>query len=135
MTRNIIIHTIGVAVLAVSAMAQKSATSGGTQQPQYVVGPRGGCYEVTQGGKKKSVARSFCAPASQSAPAQPSAASKSQSNTSSRTTAPTGNTGGGATGATTIAKGNRTYVKGAKGGCYYLTPSGRKQYVDRSMCQ
>lgn len=28
----------------------------------------------------------------------------------------------------------RTYYRGPRGGCYYLTGSGRKQYVDRSMC-
>lgn len=26
------------------------------------------------------------------------------------------------------------YIRGPRGGCYYLTSSGRKQYVDRSMC-
>lgn len=26
-------------------------------------------------------------------------------------------------------------VKGPKGGCYYLSKSGKKQYVDRSCCQ
>jgi hypothetical protein len=30
--------------------------------------------------------------------------------------------------------GGRTYYKGAKGGCYYLTSSGEKIYVDRSLC-
>ncbi|WP_460926286.1 hypothetical protein [Spirosoma agri] len=28
----------------------------------------------------------------------------------------------------------RTYYTGPRGGCYYLTGSGRKQYVDRSLC-
>lgn len=28
----------------------------------------------------------------------------------------------------------RTYYRGPRGGCYYLTASGNKQYVDRSMC-
>lgn len=26
------------------------------------------------------------------------------------------------------------YIRGPRGGCYYLTASGRKQYVDRSLC-
>lgn len=26
------------------------------------------------------------------------------------------------------------YIRGPRGGCYYLTGSGRKQYVDRSLC-
>lgn len=29
----------------------------------------------------------------------------------------------------------RTYYRGPRGGCYYITGSGRKQYVDRSMCR
>ncbi len=28
----------------------------------------------------------------------------------------------------------RTYYRGPRGGCYYLTASGNKQYVDRDMC-
>ena len=27
------------------------------------------------------------------------------------------------------------YIQGPKGGCYTVTKSGRKQYVDRSMCE
>ena len=29
---------------------------------------------------------------------------------------------------------NRTYTRGPKGGCYYLSTSGRKVYVDHSLC-
>ena len=136
MLRNSIMQIIASAVLAGSAMAQKPATGGAAQQAQYVTGPRGGCYEVSQGGKKKSVARSFCAPATQTtaAPAQPAAASKTQPNTA-RTPAPAAAAQNGGAAGTAVTKGNRTYVKGAKGGCYYLTASGRKQYVDHSMCQ
>ncbi len=28
----------------------------------------------------------------------------------------------------------RTYTRGPRGGCYYLSPSGKKVYVDHSMC-
>lgn len=28
----------------------------------------------------------------------------------------------------------RSYITGPRGGCYYYTASGRKQYVDRSLC-
>ena len=28
----------------------------------------------------------------------------------------------------------RTYLRGSRGGCYYLSDSGRKAYVDRSLC-
>jgi hypothetical protein len=30
---------------------------------------------------------------------------------------------------------SRRYYLGPRGGCYYLTASGNKQYVDRSLCQ
>jgi len=29
---------------------------------------------------------------------------------------------------------NRTYTRGPKGGCYYISSSGRKTYVDHSLC-
>ena len=29
---------------------------------------------------------------------------------------------------------NPGYIRGPRGGCYYISPSGRKVYVDRSMC-
>lgn len=29
----------------------------------------------------------------------------------------------------------REYIRGPKGGCYYLAPSGRKVYVDHSNCR
>ena len=29
---------------------------------------------------------------------------------------------------------NRAYIRGPRGGCYYISGSGRKVYVDRSMC-
>jgi len=30
--------------------------------------------------------------------------------------------------------GDRTYIKGSRGGCYYLNSSGKKTYVDRNLC-
>lgn len=30
--------------------------------------------------------------------------------------------------------GGRTYTRGPRGGCYYISGSGRKVYVDRSLC-
>ncbi|AQG78450.1 hypothetical protein AWR27_03305 [Spirosoma montaniterrae] len=30
---------------------------------------------------------------------------------------------------------SRQYYRGPRGGCYYITASGRKQYVDRSLCK
>lgn len=28
----------------------------------------------------------------------------------------------------------KTYYRGPRGGCYYISPNGRKSYVDRSLC-
>jgi hypothetical protein len=76
-------------------------------QAQYILGPRGGCYTVTESGKKRYVDRSLCDPKPGDKPsARPSASTPSSSK----------------------------YIRGPKGGCYYVTPSGRKQYVDRSLC-
>ncbi len=30
---------------------------------------------------------------------------------------------------------DRTYIRGPRGGCYYLSSSGRKVYVDRNLCE
>lgn len=30
---------------------------------------------------------------------------------------------------------SRVYYTGKRGGCYYLNSSGRKEYVDRSLCR
>ena len=36
--------------------------------------------------------------------------------------------------AQTTTSDSRTYTKGPKGGCYYINSSGRKSYVDHSLC-
>lgn len=33
-----------------------------------------------------------------------------------------------------VPSGSRSYIRGPRGGCYYLNSSGRKTYVDRSLC-
>ena len=117
--------------LALATIASMSA-----QSPQYVQGPRGGCYEVTKSGSKKSVDRSLCgasAPAKTNGPA-PADANQTAQKTRSTPPPTTASVPQTAPARTTV-KGNRTYVKGPKGGCYYVTASGRKEYVDRSMCQ
>lgn len=30
---------------------------------------------------------------------------------------------------------SRTYIRGPRGGCYYINSNGNKTYVDRSLCQ
>ncbi|MBC7899151.1 MAG: DUF3761 domain-containing protein [Saprospiraceae bacterium] len=33
-----------------------------------------------------------------------------------------------------VVKGERSYVLGSRGGCYYLKPGGSKIYVDKNLC-
>ncbi|MGH9846207.1 MAG: hypothetical protein ACREEM_46490, partial [Blastocatellia bacterium] len=33
------------------------------------------------------------------------------------------------------ARSYRTYIRGPRGGCYYINGNGNKTYVDRSLCQ
>ena len=82
---------------------------------QYMQGPRGGCYTVTKSGNKRYVDRSLCTPKTASKPAAPG--------TQTPTMPSSGQTGA------------RKYITGPRGGCYYVTASGRKQYVDHSMCK
>ncbi len=117
------------------------ALTGLTAQTQYVRGPKGGCYEVTKDGKK-AVKRALCdsasVPQAKSTDVTPMPGShpQTQPNTKEALTSPS------VTQASTAAnrspqktKDGKTYITGSKGGCYYVTASGKKQYVDHSMCQ
>ena len=39
------------------------------------------------------------------------------------------------TAATTPSNSNRTYIRGSRGGCHYLSSGGSKIYVDRALCK
>ena len=125
---------IHMLVLAAVTVATLNA-----QSPQYVQGPRGGCYEITKSGGKKSVNRSLCADGSAAKKEAPAAPAGKQTVQQTRVTPapppPTAPAPRTIPPPSTVVKGNRTYVKGPRGGCYYVTASGRKEYVDRSMCQ
>lgn len=88
---------------------------------QYVLGPRGGCYTFTKSGNKKYVDRSLCSDAG-SKVGQSSSYPKSRqqvdpANNNSPSVAPPSG-----------------FLRGPRGGCYTLSPSGTKRYVDRSLC-
>lgn len=87
--------------------------SGDDGKREYLKGSKGGCYYLTDSGKKKYVDRSFC-----------DSASDTNTTKDTPTTAPTGKSDDS----------GRTYVRGSRGGCYYLNGSGKKVYVDRSLC-
>lgn len=82
----------------------------------YMTGPRGGCYYINSGGNKTYVDRSLCSEAADITPkVRPLASSGSSSSSRS--------SGGG-----------RVYIRGPRGGCYYINGNGNKTYVDHSFC-
>lgn len=121
-----------------------SSVEGSQTGHTYTLGPKGGCYELTKSGSKRSVDRGFCnsAPATRAeipstvpAKQQPTMPEPSRASTpdqlpaeAQRTIQPR------ATNAERNQNGH-TYITGPRGGCYYVTASGRKQYVDHSMCR
>lgn len=103
--------------VAIAAMAVVLAVFAQSADCQYYLGPKGGCYTLSKSGKKRYVDRSMCAiesaPAA-SSPLKPSAATGADSGTS-------------------VALSE--YRLGSRGGCYTLSASGSKRYVDRSRCE
>jgi hypothetical protein len=81
------------------------------------VGPRGGCYYISDSGSKTYVDRSECAGIR--APVAPEPLIAPQSESSS--------------GEARSSAGRQLHV-GSRGGCYYLDDSGDKTYVDRAEC-
>jgi hypothetical protein len=77
----------------------------------YITGPRGGCYYWNRNGNKTYVDHSFCGRSSDDL---------SYSRSSSFSSSPSSSSG--------------SYIRGPRGGCYTYSASGRKRYVDRSLC-
>jgi hypothetical protein len=77
----------------------------------YITGPRGGCYYWNRNGNKTYVDYSFCGRSSNDS---------SYSRSSSFSSSPQSSSG--------------SYIRGPRGGCYTYSASGRKRYVDRSLC-
>ena len=80
-------------------------------EAQYLTGPRGGCYTLSASGRKRYVDRSLCATEAPRA----AAAAKAPSEPA-------------------VAAAEERYIRGPRGGCYTVSASGRKNYVDRSLC-
>ncbi len=95
----------------------------------YQLGSRGGCYYETASGKKSYVDKKFCenvVPAAGTKEGEEVKPVPTQANEkpSEKPTGKSSNSDG------------RTYIKGSRGGCYYLSESGKKVYVkDKSLCQ
>jgi len=93
-----------------------SGSPPGEASGKYSLGPRGGCYTLTATGNKKYVDRALCTPDS---------------------LAPRGGleSSGSETAGRSVSGRSSPYVRGTKGGCYTITSSGSKRYVDRALCQ
>ena len=85
---------------------------------QYYTGSRGGCYYLTASGRKVYVDHANCAG---------SATNLTSGTEGSRTS-------GTSSGHARSSAGSREYTRGPRGGCYYLSGSGRKVHVDHSLC-
>jgi hypothetical protein len=104
----------------------RKADSGGRV---YQLGSRGGCYYLTESGKKSYVDKKFCENVAPEANQKKNEETKTpptkqDEKPSDKPTVKNSNSDG------------RTYIRGSRGGCYYLTESGKKVYVsDKSLCQ
>lgn len=108
---------------------------------EYMTGARGGCYYLSESGKKVYVKdKSLCesAPLPKPAAMEPAPTAVPSTPAPPPAPAPTAVKPEPKAEEKTQAKPNadgRTYIKGARGGCYYLTESGKKVYVkDKSLC-
>ena len=82
---------------------------------KYLVGAKGGCYYLNSSGNKSYVDKKFCA----NIPTVVKSETKPEKSADEETKKSDG----------------RTYIKGSRGGCYYLNASGKKIYVsDKSLC-
>lgn len=118
MERRCMKVTVALALLVFSICGSSLA------EAQYLQGPRGGCYTFTKSGNKRYVDHSLCADTptnfkSSKITADDLAAERANLVSKSRITAPTT---------------SKDYQRGPRGGCYYLTTGGNKQYVERSLC-
>lgn len=86
---------------------------------EYFTGARGGCYYLTASGNKKYVDNSFCSQVTEPTKETNKAKPKEPETKQPEKTNSDG----------------RTYLKGSRGGCYYLTASGKKVYVDKEKCE
>jgi hypothetical protein len=83
----------------------------------YFSGPKGGCYYYNKNGNKQYVSKTCCG-------------GQETSSTDGLLDALTAKN----TQQKHCEYKGKTLFLGPKGGCYYLTPSGNKQYVERYLC-
>lgn len=97
----------------------------GQETRTYYNGPKGGCYYINKNGNKTYVDHSFCNRKSEGVAVK---VAEVEADSSSRVMPLMS----GEKQSTQTTQ--RTYYRGPRGGCYYVSASGNKVYVDRSVC-
>ncbi len=92
---------------------------------KYLVGSKGGCYYFNSSGNKTYVDKKFCASI---VTTQTESTKETKTKTASSDSSDKKDSG------EKKESSGRTYIKGSRGGCYYLNASGKKIYVDRELC-
>jgi endonuclease YncB( thermonuclease family) len=90
---------------------------------KYLTGAKGGCYYINSNGNKTYVKKEFCNAAS-STKTEVKTETKIETKTDNQPTKSLGKKDAN----------GRAYIKGAKGGCYYINSNGNKSYVDKKFC-
>lgn len=106
---------IAIGVLSLQAQNQYATTSDGKR----VLLKSNGTWEYVK--DSASTANSLYSGGSKSTTT--STSSRSTNTTTTRSSSSSGKTSTG-----------RTYIRGPRGGCYYINSNGNKTYVDRSLC-
>jgi endonuclease YncB( thermonuclease family) len=103
--------------------AKKAQQAIDRENRKYLVGEKGGCYYLNSSGKKSYVDKKFCANIStKKEGTEPPTEVQSEGEIFPVKPTEKKDSSG------------RTYIKGSRGGCYYLNSSGKKVYVDRELC-
>lgn len=183
LNKLLILFTLFTAVFSASVSAQQETTKPSKEKKannaevkkeksdrKYMLAAKGGCYYITDSGKKTYVDKKFCdgtnQTTDQNSRREEKAAAKTEEpktttvNKTKQTETVENKNGDGqiapakmkqskaaekhkTAGAKTTAvepsgktnSNGRTYITGPRGGCYYLTGSGKKVYVsDKSLC-
>jgi endonuclease G len=113
----------------------KSADKSNKSDRTYMLGSRGGCYYLTESGNKTYVDKKYCENLPGASTDKKDDKSEQKSEDKTEDSDKSDDKKSDSNSSKPSADG-RTYIKGSRGGCYYLTESGRKVYVkDKSLCE
>ncbi|MDQ3799029.1 MAG: hypothetical protein M3384_06230, partial [Acidobacteriota bacterium] len=104
-----------------TTLTKTSTKNSSSREREYHLGSRGGCYYLTESGEKKYVDKKYCARTTEPKTEEPEVNEDKKTETETKP-------------ADKPESKDRTYTKGTRGGCYYINSSGKKIYVDKSLC-